>query len=147
MQGFNGYPSGPCSNLVGYTIAGVKPSVTSLSPPSAAAGSPGFALTINGAGFLSCDCAGGPLTVKWNGQPLTVTSASSTQLIATVPATLLGSAGTASVTVANPGSTLLSDPVIVQIVGQFTMSCIPAAGPTQTGIAYTSTCAASGGSS
>src|SRR5206468_1650650 len=41
-------------------------------------------------------------TVKWNTTALTTTFVSSTQLTATVPAALIATAGTASVTVVNP---------------------------------------------
>src|SRR5207249_1389587 len=41
-------------------------------------------------------------TVNWNGAPLATSFVSSTQLTATVPASLVATAGTASITVANP---------------------------------------------
>src|SRR5581483_8344197 len=145
VQVFNSYPAGPASNFMDLTIAGVQPSVAGLSPSSILAGAPGFNLTVKGAGFLSCDCPGGPLTVKWNNQPLVVTGSVPTQVTAAVPAALIASAGTASITVANPGSTLFSDPLSFPIVGPLAVTCVPAAGPAQTGVVYASACAASGG--
>ncbi len=69
-----------------------------LVPAGTAPGGPGFTLTVNGAGFVSG--AG----VSWNGHPLTTTFVSKTQLKAQVPASDIAVAGTASVTVSNPGS-------------------------------------------
>jgi hypothetical protein len=67
-----------------------------LVPMSAAPGSVGLTLTVNGTGFASVS------VVKWNKTPLATTLVSASQLTATVPATLISTAGTASVTVANP---------------------------------------------
>ncbi len=69
-----------------------------LVPAGTTPGGPGFTLTVNGAGFVSG--AG----VSWNGHPLTTTFVSKTQLKAQVPASDIAVAGTASVTVSNPGS-------------------------------------------
>jgi len=73
-------------------------SVTSLSPATAAPGSPAFTLTVNGAGFVAAD------TVVWNNTNLTTTFVSATQLTAAVPASLVATAGTANVQVANLGA-------------------------------------------
>src|SRR5882724_7809368 len=72
------------------------PTISSLSPTCATAGGPQFTLTVNGTNFVSTS------TVKWNVTALTTTFVSSTQLTATVPALLIATAGTASVTVVNP---------------------------------------------
>jgi hypothetical protein len=68
-----------------------------LVPASAVPGGPGFTLTVNGTGFVSGS------TVNWNGTALTTTLVSNSQLTATVPAANVAAAGTASVTVTNPG--------------------------------------------
>src|SRR5262249_58103548 len=65
--------------------------------PSLTEGSGAFTLTLNGSAFLTTS------TVQWNGTALAVTAASGGQLQATVPAALLAAAGTARVTVTNPG--------------------------------------------
>jgi uncharacterized protein (TIGR03437 family) len=75
------------------------PSITSLSPDSAAAGGPAFTLTVNGAGFVS------GATVQWSGIPLSTSFVSATQLTASVPASLIASSGSPGVTVLNPGGT------------------------------------------
>jgi len=69
-----------------------------LVPSSATPGGQGFTLTINGTGFVSGS------VVDWNGSALTTTFVSSSRLTAAVPASDISVAGTASVTVTNPGS-------------------------------------------
>ena len=70
---------------------------TSLAPSSATAGGAGFTLTVTGTGFVS------GATVQWNGAPLATMFLSATQLTAVVPASLIATAGSASVTVSSPG--------------------------------------------
>ena len=72
------------------------PALTSLSMSSAAAGGPGFTLTLTGSGFASGS------TVLWNGRNRTTSFGSSTRLTATIPASDISTAGTAQVTVVNP---------------------------------------------
>jgi len=93
-------PGGVVTQPALFTIIG--PAVSSLVPNSAPAGTQGLTLTINGTNFLS------GATVQWvvagaNPVPLTVTSATGTQIVATVPASLLTRAGTFNVAVSNPG--------------------------------------------
>jgi hypothetical protein len=71
------------------------PSIASLSPASAAAGSPPLTLTVNGGGFVPAS------TIDWNGAALATTYVNATQLSALVPASDLASATTAGVTVVN----------------------------------------------
>ncbi len=75
------------------------PTITSTSPASATAGGAAFTLTVNGANFVS------GATVQWGNTALTTSFASATQLTASVPANLIASAGTASVTVTDSGGT------------------------------------------
>ena len=67
-----------------------------LVPTSVAPGGAGFTLTVNGTGFVS------GATIKWNGTALTTTFVSGSQLTATVPATNIATAATATITVSNP---------------------------------------------
>ncbi len=67
-----------------------------LVPDATAPGGAGFTLTVNGSGFVS------GATVNWNGTALATTFVSDLQLTATVPASDIAAAGTASVTVTNP---------------------------------------------
>jgi len=87
-------PCGGTSNTATFTI-NAAPTISSLNPTCVAAGGPQFTLTVNGTNFPSGS------TVKWNGTSLT-TSGSGTQLTATVPATLIATPGTASITVVTP---------------------------------------------
>jgi phage tail sheath protein FI len=101
----------PASNRTsnGLTLTVVaangQPSVTSLTPAEAPAGSPTFSLTIKGSDFVQGSA------VTWTDSSNHATALSSTfisdaLLTATVPNNLVASAGTATVTVTNtPGGT------------------------------------------
>ncbi len=81
-----------------FTIA-PPPVITSLSPNTATAGQAGFTLTVNGTGFVS------GAVVQWNSTALTTTFVNSTQLTAAITASLVATAGSATVTVAENGVT------------------------------------------
>jgi hypothetical protein len=68
-----------------------------LVPEAASPGGARFVLTVNGTGFVSSS------VVKWNGRRLATHFASSSRLTAIVPSAAIARAGTASVTVVNPG--------------------------------------------
>ncbi len=85
----------------------VAPALTSLSPTSATAGGAAFTLTVNG-NFVS------GAVVNWNGSALTTTYVSASQLTASVPASLIATAGTASVTVTANASTSGSFTFVIQ---------------------------------
>src|SRR5215831_7746298 len=72
------------------------PALSSLSISSAAAGGPGFTVTLTGNGFASGS------TVQWNGRNRTTSFGSLTRLTATIPASDIAAVGTAQVTVVNP---------------------------------------------
>ena len=72
------------------------PSVSSLSPASAAAGSAEFVLTVNGSGFVPAS------VVRWNGSPRATTYVGGSQLRATIGESDVAATGTASVTVFSP---------------------------------------------
>ncbi len=67
-----------------------------LAPTAVAPGGPGLTLQVSGTGFVS------GATVDFNGAPLTTTFVDSEHLSATVPATDVAKAQTASITVMNP---------------------------------------------
>jgi len=69
-----------------------------LVPTAISPGSGAFALKVSGTGFVS------GATVNFNGTPLTTTFADSEHLTALVPAAAIATAGTASVSVGNSGS-------------------------------------------
>ena len=87
--------------ICGDTIP--MPQITSLSPDQAVAGGAGFTPTVNGNGFID-GTESDRSVVHWNGSPHPTTFVSSTVLTATIPASDVATAGTASVTVVNPGN-------------------------------------------
>src|SRR5258708_35682789 len=84
------------------------PSLTSISPSNALAGSANLTLILNGSNFLPATDPSGGSQVKWSGttqQQLTIVgTTTSNQVTATVTAGLLQNPGSASVTVFNPPS-------------------------------------------
>jgi hypothetical protein len=91
---------GGTSNAVSFTINNAIPTIGSLSPSSAVAGSAAFTLTVNGVGFVS------GATVNFNGTPKATTFVSNTQITAAILASDIATAGTVNVTVTNPAPTL-----------------------------------------
>ena len=78
---------------------GTKPSIAQLTPPSTAAGSSDFTLTVQGTNFSSA------AVVKFNGTAMTTTFDSATEVKATIPASAVATANPAvPVTVTNPGT-------------------------------------------
>ncbi|HEY2232835.1 MAG TPA: IPT/TIG domain-containing protein, partial [Candidatus Angelobacter sp.] len=71
------------------------PSIASLSPGSASAGSPAFSITVSGTNFIPASA------VKFNGSARTTIFVSATQLTATINASDVASAGTSLITVDN----------------------------------------------
>jgi trimeric autotransporter adhesin len=81
----------------------LTPTVTSISPTSATAGSPSFTLTLTGTNFLA------NTTVTWQTAnsvqtPLSATFVNSTTLTAVVPSSLVSDPSSDSVFVTNPGA-------------------------------------------
>jgi len=91
--------TGGTSSASKFTINPPPPTITSLSPNTAVSGGAAFTLTINGKNYVS------GATASWNGTALATTYKSATQLAASVPASLIASFGTASVTVTTTGGT------------------------------------------
>jgi hypothetical protein len=93
------------------------PTITSLSPASAIAGTAGFTLTVNGTNFISTS------VVRWNGSDRGTTFVDSTKLTAAILATDIAAAGTAQVTVYTPPPGGTSNPLAFPV----TLSATPAA--------------------
>lgn len=93
---FNPTPGGGTSNALTFPINNPIPAILTISPTSATAGGSAFTLTVTGSNFVSGS------TVRWNGLARTTTFVSSTLLTASIPASDIVTAGTASVTVNNP---------------------------------------------
>lgn len=77
----------------------IAPNITGISPTTVAAGGPDLTLTVNGAGF------GADSVVSFNSTALATTVVSSTQVTATVPASLTTTAGTAQITLTSASAT------------------------------------------
>jgi IPT/TIG domain len=95
---FNPAPGGGPSNEAGFVIAPANPAptITSLNPSTATAGSAAFTLTVTGTNFVTGSA------VRWNGANRPTTFVSGTQLTAAIPAGDIATSGTASITVFNP---------------------------------------------
>ncbi|MBB5340860.1 choice-of-anchor D domain-containing protein [Tunturiibacter gelidoferens] len=89
---------------------------SSLSPSSAATGSPGLTLTVTGSGFPS------DATVLWNGSPRTTSFISATQLTVAIPAADLATSGTAQVTVSSGGTVSPALPFLISSGAAVTLS-------------------------
>jgi hypothetical protein len=77
---------------------GTMPAISQLDPPSTAAGSSQFTLTVQGTNF------GSRAVVNFNGATMSTAVVNGTQVTATIPATAVMNSGTVPVTVTNPGT-------------------------------------------
>lgn len=91
-------PGSATSNTLQFTVTGVVPILTSLSPSSATVGGAGFNLMVNGSQFST------GATVMWDGSDRPTSFISSTQLRATINGTDISSPKTVAVTARNVGS-------------------------------------------
>ena len=92
----NPTPGGGASTASTFTFGNPVPTTSSLSPTNVQFGASQFTLTVNGSNFVSS------AVINWNGNALTTTYVSSTQLTAVISAANVSSAGAMSVTVSNP---------------------------------------------
>ena len=102
-------PGGAVSNSVTMVIDPPRPVILSLSPVSAAAGSPAVTIVITGSNFAS-NCV-----VRWNGNAVETAFNDAGRLIASVPGSLLVNAGVVPITVTNP-SGLVSSPMTFTVI-------------------------------
>jgi RHS repeat-associated protein len=89
-------PGGGTSGSLSFTVNNPVPLASTLSPVSIIAGSGTFALTVNGSNFVSTS------TLNFSGQAISPSFVTSSQITATIPASLIAQAGTRPVTVNNP---------------------------------------------
>ena len=92
----NPAPGGGTSNSVNFAVTNPVPTITSLSPASAAAGATAQTLTINGSNFLSTS------TVTYSAVAHAATFVNSSQLTIQLSASDQATAGTYAVVVTNP---------------------------------------------
>jgi hypothetical protein len=124
--------NGVAGTGIPFTVTTASPTITNLSPASAIAGGAAFTLTVNGSNFDSS------AKVNWNGSPLTTTFVSAAQVTAAVPANLIASAGTASITVATTAGTSSASTFTVQS-GTPTITGISPTSATAGGVGFTLT--------
>lgn len=106
----NPAPGGGASESLTLTIRDVPPRIDLLSPSTGAAGGAAFTLTISGTDFTAAS------RVQWNGEDRPTTFVNATTLTASISATDIAAAGTAQVTVVNPGTSGASVPMAFPIL-------------------------------
>jgi hypothetical protein len=131
-------PTNKISNQLPLSVTGTGPSappptLTSLSPATAVAGSNGFTLTATGTNFVTGS------QIMWNGAALTSTFVSATQITAAVPTSAIAVSQDVNVSVMNPNSTISN-------VLMFVVSANPNVSPTITTITPSSVPVGYGGS-
>jgi hypothetical protein len=94
-----GMACGYTSKATTPPAAGTMPDIAALAPASTNSGGPAFVVTVNGTNFNS------NAVINWAGAAQTTSFVSAGQLTATISATDIATAGTAAVTVTNPGTT------------------------------------------
>lgn len=92
-----GLACGYSSHATTPTMAGTTPAITQLTPTSTTHGAVMQPLTVSGTSF------NGNATINWNGTAL-ATTRSGANLTTTIPDADTATAGTATVTVTNPGT-------------------------------------------
>jgi hypothetical protein len=107
------------SSVTTFTIDPAPPSISGLSPSQAMAGGAAFTLTIRG-GYFTSDAI-----VKWESTVLATTYVSDTELVAVVPADLIATAGTASITVSTSAGTSASAVLTVNSGIGITTTALP----------------------
>jgi hypothetical protein len=90
-----GYTSKPTTPAT----PGTMPTIAQLAPNSMAHGGPAFVLTVNGSNFAST------ARINFAGATQPTTFVTGNQVMATIPASAIATAGTVAVTVTNPGTT------------------------------------------
>ena len=93
-----GLGCGYSSHATTPPAAGTMPNISELTPDNIDSGNAAFQLTVNGTNFAA------NAQINWNGAAQTTTAASGTQLTTMIPASAVTAAGTATVTVTNPGT-------------------------------------------
>ena len=103
-------PGGGSSAAVAFRVREAPPRITGASPSTATVGGAAFTLTVNGSTFLD------GAVVQWNGQDRATTRLSSSSLQADIPSSDIAQAGTAQLTVSNPGESGVSAPFGLPVV-------------------------------
>ncbi len=120
------------------TPPGTVPTIVDLNPRFGAAGGPSFIFNVIGTGFLN------GATIIFNGSPVTTYFTNSLAVYAEVPANLIMSPGSATVTVLNPDGAV-SDPATFTIRTPVTITTSPQLPPGTVGTFYSQALSLSGG--
>jgi uncharacterized protein (TIGR03437 family) len=126
--------------LATSTTGGIT--LSSISPTSTPVNSGTVTLTLIGSGFTTSS------QVTFSSIPITTTYVSGSELLATIPSTLLTYSFAALITVSTPGigtSNSLSFIIGANVSNPVSITCSPGVGPTAPNIYYTQTCNANGG--
>lgn len=107
------------------TSIGPAPTLTALTPNTSPAGVSSLALSVTGTNFVSGS------QILWNGNAMTTTFGSSTQLSATIPGSYFSSIGTANVYVLNPDSTISNQLPFTITVSPSTVPTLVSVSPTK----------------
>ncbi|MGY3090026.1 hypothetical protein ACVWYF_003074 [Hymenobacter sp. UYAg731] len=131
-------PGGTATSAGTFTVLAPNPmpTIASLAPNTAVAGSASLPLTVNGTGFVSGSM------ITFNNTALTTAFVSATQLTATVPAAALATAGSYNVTVTSPapgGGTSAAVAFTVTVAAPTITSFTPTTGGPGTVVAITGT--------
>ncbi len=102
-------PGGAVSNSVTLALDPPRPTILSLTPAFAGAGTAALAMVIAGTNFAA-NCV-----VRWNGTAVEATFADAGHVGASVPASLLVNAGLVAITVTNP-SGLVASPMTFTVI-------------------------------
>lgn len=111
-----------------FNVNAPLPAITSLNPTNVTAGSAGITLTVNGANFVANS------TVRIGSTDKTTTFINPTQLVASIPASDLATAGTVGITVNNPapGGGLSNTFNLTVVASPGNRAPVASAGPAQT---------------
>ncbi|MGH8598653.1 MAG: lamin tail domain-containing protein, partial [Gammaproteobacteria bacterium] len=101
----------PGARVNGAAFTTTDPVIASISPEGAIAGSGDVTMTVTGINFV------GGSTVRVNGSPVFTGFFSPTELVAQIPSTVTGAAGTYLITVQNPGGAV-SNAAPFTVLGQ-----------------------------
>lgn len=122
-------PGGGMSNEVKFKILTPVPLLAAITPATAVEGSPAFTIRVEGNNFLPS------AMVNFGGQKLTTNYVSSIVLEAQVPAGLVNTRGSFSVSVTNPGSTNFnSNPVNLVVTSAAEAATMQAQSSAPTGL-------------
>src|ERR1700751_5852814 len=127
-------------DVYGLNSTNPLPNISSITPSSSTAGGASFPLTVNGTGFVA------GATVNFGSNPaITPSSVTSTQIVATIPAADIATAGTVNVTVTNPAGGGTSGALSFTINGSaLTLASIAPTSAAAGGAAFTLTLTGTG---